>query len=355
MAKDQATVYFAAAEDPKYKGAYRALGELFKTAKIADAIDKNDMVAIKTHFGELGNSWYVRPVLIHRLVELVKAAGGRPFVTDTTTLYKHNRHDLFAHLENARANGFTPETLGCPVIIADGLKNNGVSVNVAGNRIIKTVNVAQAIYDADVFINAAHLTLHFDFIWAGTLKAAGMGCCTRPMKLLMHSAGKAVFTDTKCINCGLCLRFCPGEALSRVEDKIVFDVDKCVGCGDCVSFCTGEALDVHWGEVGTELILRTVECAKGVISTFAPGKAWHLLFGLDVTDCCDCMSKSPPRPLTSALGLFASQDPAAVDLVAVETMEKAGLLTGREDQLAEFKRLIGESVLRTEGYRVQKV
>lgn len=349
-------VYFAPASSPRRGGLYTSLGRLFRHSGMADAIDKGDVVAIKVHFGELGNTRYLRPVYVRRLAELAAAAGGQPFVTDTTTLYKHHRHDLFGHLENARANGFTPETLGCPVIIADGIKNNGVSVHVEGNETIPDVTVAQAIYDADVIINAAHLTFHHEFSWAACLKALGMGCTTKEMKLRMHTpTGRPTFHEEKCTNCGLCLRYCPGGAFTRAEGRIVFDPDKCVGCGDCFAFCTGQAIDLAWGEAGPELVRRTAESARGVLATFAPGKARHLLFALDITQNCDCIPESSGEPALPDLGLFASEDPVAVDMAALDAADSGGHLSEEESTAERFKAILADTVLPPGPYRLHEV
>ncbi|NIM05945.1 MAG: DUF362 domain-containing protein [Armatimonadetes bacterium] len=344
--QDSVAVYFASVEQAKAGGIYQGLKDVFRRTKVADSIEKGDVVAIKVHFGELGNTRYLRPAFVRRLVDLVKDAGGRPFVTDTTTLYRHHRHDLFQHLETARANGFTPETLGCPVLIADGIKNNGVDVKVRGNKLIPTVNVAQAIYDADVIINAAHLTFHCDFVWGGTIKGLGMGCTTRKMKLLMHQpSGKPIFHRDRCVNCGLCLQYCAGEAFTRKRGRILFDADKCVGCGECIVFCTGHAITLAWGEAWRELILRTAECGRGVLSTFAPEKAWHFLFALDITGDCDCIGASEGQPALPDMGIFASQSPVATDLAALDIAEKAGLPEERVEAVQTFRKLIAESVL----------
>ena len=63
-------------------------------------VRKGDIVAIKIHPGELGNTTYVRPVIVKTVVDLVKEAGGVPFITDTTVLYsgkRFNGADLFMY------------------------------------------------------------------------------------------------------------------------------------------------------------------------------------------------------------------------------------------------------------------
>ena len=53
-----------------------------------DKIDFNGkFVAIKIHFGEDGNLAFLRPDYARELVEYIKSRGGKPFVTDCSTLY----------------------------------------------------------------------------------------------------------------------------------------------------------------------------------------------------------------------------------------------------------------------------
>ena len=64
------------------------LKRLIKTAGMADKIDfQNKYAAIKIHFGELGNLSFLRPNYAKAVVDLVKAQGGKPFLTDCNTPY----------------------------------------------------------------------------------------------------------------------------------------------------------------------------------------------------------------------------------------------------------------------------
>ncbi|MBY1315079.1 DUF362 domain-containing protein, partial [Clostridioides difficile] len=60
---------------------------LFDEAGFKDLIEKNDQVAIKLHFGEKGNTTYMSPVAVRQVVDKVKDCEGKPFLTDTNTLY----------------------------------------------------------------------------------------------------------------------------------------------------------------------------------------------------------------------------------------------------------------------------
>ena len=122
---------------------------LMKTAGLA-AIDlAGKFVAIKMHFGEPGCLAYLRPNWARTVVDFIRARGGRPFLTDANTLYVGRRKDAIEHLEAAWENGFTPLAVGCPVIIADGLRGtDDVAVPVPDGRYVKTAYIARAIMDA---------------------------------------------------------------------------------------------------------------------------------------------------------------------------------------------------------------
>ena len=82
------------------------------------------LVAIKLHMGEPGNLAYVRPNLAAVVVRMVKEKGGKPFLTDCNTLYLGRRSNAVDHLNSAMENGFNRISVGCDVIIADGLRGN---------------------------------------------------------------------------------------------------------------------------------------------------------------------------------------------------------------------------------------
>jgi uncharacterized Fe-S center protein len=63
-------------------------------------------MAIKIHFGELGNDSYISPVFVRQVVDKVKACGGLPFLTDTNTLYLGSRSNAVDHITTAVLHGF---------------------------------------------------------------------------------------------------------------------------------------------------------------------------------------------------------------------------------------------------------
>ncbi|MDD6932689.1 MAG: DUF362 domain-containing protein, partial [Eubacteriales bacterium] len=80
-------VYFT---DMRVSGNETVPGKMIRLAKKAglDQMDfEGKFVAIKVHFGEEGNLAFLRPDYARALVEYIKSRGGKPFVSDSSTLY----------------------------------------------------------------------------------------------------------------------------------------------------------------------------------------------------------------------------------------------------------------------------
>ena len=57
-----------------------------------------------------------------------------------------------------------------------------------------------------------------------------------------------VRNEKKCTHCGLCVVYCPTEAL-YVDEKskeVIFERKKCIGCEICVNICPLRAMEVHF-------------------------------------------------------------------------------------------------------------
>ena len=159
------------------------LARLIMTAGI-DRIDFQDkFVAIKIHFGELGNMAHLRPGYARVVVDLIKELGGKPFLTDANTMYVGSRKNALDHLETAYLNGFTPYTTGCHVIIADGLKGTDEALVHINLEYVKEAKIGQAIMDADVVISLSHFKGHESAGFGGALKNLGMGSGSRSGKM----------------------------------------------------------------------------------------------------------------------------------------------------------------------------
>ena len=140
-------------------------------------------VAIKMHFGELGNMAFLRPNYAKVVADLCKEQGGMPFLTDCNTLYPGSRKNALEHLDCANLNGFNTITTGCQIIIGDGVRGTDeVEVPVVNGEYCKTALIGHAIMDADIFISLSHFKGHEATGFGGALKNIGMGCGSVPEK-----------------------------------------------------------------------------------------------------------------------------------------------------------------------------
>lgn len=126
------------------------LQKLIRRAGIGQIDMDGKFVAIKMHFGELGNLAFLRPNYAKAVADVVKEMGGKPFLTDCNTLYPGSRKNALDHLDCAEINGFNTITTGCHVIIGDGLRGtDDIEVPVRNGEYCKTAYIGREIMDAD--------------------------------------------------------------------------------------------------------------------------------------------------------------------------------------------------------------
>ena len=308
------------------------LKRLVKAAGIGDIDMDGKFVAIKMHFGELGNMSFLRPNYARAVVDVVKQLGGKPFLTDCNTLYPGHRKNAIEHLYCAWENGFTPLTVGCPVIIGDGLKGtDDVSVPVEGGEYVKEAKVGRAVMDADVFISLTHFKGHEMTGFGGTIKNIGMGCGSRAGKKDQHCNGKPTVNHDACRGCKRCMRECANNGLvfDEVNRKMSVNQDNCVGCGRCVGACNFDAIRFSNDASVKDLNCRMAEYTKAVVSG-RPG--FHISVTCDVSPTCDCHAGND-APIIPDVGMFASADPLALDQACVDACLKQKPMPG--SQLAD--------------------
>src|SRR3972149_2301859 len=118
----QATVWFADLSAPPGRSLIDKTGELLRAAGLSGRIGPGDLTAVKLHFGGRAQVSFAGPVFVRKSVEEIIAAGGKPFLTDTNTLYLGGRSNSVDHLRTAVANGFAFAVVGAPLLIADGIR-----------------------------------------------------------------------------------------------------------------------------------------------------------------------------------------------------------------------------------------
>lgn len=297
------------------------LQRLIKKAGIRDIDMDGKFVAIKLHFGELGNISYLRPNYARAVVDVVKELGGKPYLTDCNTMYPGSRKNALEHLECAWQNGFTPLTVGCPILIGDGLKGtDDIAVPVVGGEYVKEARIGRAVMDADVFISLTHFKGHEMTGFGGTIKNIGMGCGSRAGKKEQHSSGKPYIHEDACRGCRKCLHECANAGLVFDEKtrKMRVDEANCVGCGRCLGACNFDAIAFHNDSANALLNCRMAEYTKAVLD----GRPhFHISLIVDVSPNCDCHREND-APILPNIGMFASFDPLALDQACVDACMK---------------------------------
>jgi len=329
---DKAKVFFTDFRTRAFgDGLPTKLKKMIRKAGIGDIDMEGRFVAIKLHFGELGNVSYLRPNYSKAVADVVKELGGKPFLTDCNTMYPGKRKNALEHLECAWENGFTPLTVGCPILIGDGLKGtDDILVPVKGGEYVKEAKIGRAVMDADVFISLTHFKGHEATGFGGTIKNIGMGCGSRAGKAEQHSDSIATINPELCKGCRTCLKECANGALDFDDVLKKASVNEnCVGCGRCLGACNFDAIAFGFDAAVKSLNCRMAEYTKAVVD----GRPhFHISLVVDVSPNCDCHGENDV-PILPNIGMFASFDPLALDQACVDACLKTKPLPG--SQLAE--------------------
>lgn len=318
IAMEKSKVYFTDFRTVAFgDGLPTKLKKMIKKAGIGQIDMEGKFVAIKMHFGELGNISYLRPNYAKAVVDVVNELGGKPFLTDCNTMYPGSRKNALEHLQCAWENGFTPLSVGCPILIGDGLKGtDDVLVPVAGGEYVKEAKIGRAVMDADVFISLTHFKGHEMTGFGGTIKNIGMGCGSRAGKTEQHSNGKPCIVEEACRGCGKCRKECANDGLVFNEEtkKMTVDLEHCVGCGRCLGACNFDAIEFNDSNANEVLNCRMAEYTKAVLD----GRPnFHISLVVDVSPNCDCHGEND-APILPNIGMFASFDPLALDQACVD-------------------------------------
>ncbi len=302
---------------------------LYDEAGTFDGIQKDDLVAIKLHVGELGNPYYIQPCFVHDMVRRVKEAGGKPFLTDSNTAYHAQRNNAFDHMKTALMNGYNM----APFIVADGLRGENFQL-VKTRGILKEIEVSGAIAQADAMIVVSHCKGHELSGFGGSIKNLGMGCTPSTGKIRQHRTIGLEIDSSKCVGCGKCKETCPTQIPEIIEGKAHNTSTQCMRCPICIGACPMEA--IHF--VDKENLSKALaSAAYGVLSTFKPNKVSYVSFAKDISQYCDCLP-NPGEIIMKDVGIFASNSPVSIDAAFLQSVDYQKLNEAAEvDCLVQVK------------------
>jgi len=257
-------VFFATAQPRKLEKSFSLpvkFIEAVQRAGLGEVIAPKDIVAIKIHFGVPGGFRSIRPQFVGNLVESVRQCGGVPFLTDTWG---------FRHMEDAIVTGLSYETVKAPIVPTSGIKENDIrKVKLDDGLVLKEVEVAGNVYDADALVTFSHSKGHDSSAYAGALKNLAIGCCSRAMRKALHAK----------------------ESEERGAEK----------------FQSGMA-----------------DVAAAILRKFKT-KQLHVNYLMDITEFCDCADWST-NPFVPDIGVLASRDVVAVEAASLDLINKAPTL-----------------------------
>ncbi|MFW9963366.1 MAG: DUF362 domain-containing protein [Candidatus Sifarchaeia archaeon] len=307
------------------------LEHIFKELGLDKAIKSGERVMIKTHFGQWGNTNYLRPAYARKIVDLVRTAGGEPFVAETTGLgygvggAYSGRSTMTEYLAMATLHGYTEASVGAPLIMADGYWGTDVFHIPVDGEFIDSADVATAVLDCDKVVVLTHAKGHGLGGIGGTIKNLGIGLVGKKGKAAMHFLGDIKIDPEKCLgpDCSKCLKVCPTRCI-RMEEKAIVDVSNCIACHHCVDVCSrvgAKAAKQTWRPNHTQGPIF-VENAVGVVNSIGADKFYYINLAIDISDKCDCWNLGAPL-LVHDIGIFGSRDPLAIDQATLQAIKDA--------------------------------
>jgi len=279
----------------------------------------NRTVAIKMHFGgDLGYTT-IHPLFVRILVQAIKKAGGKPFITDGT-----------GALQFAVARGYTEEVLGAPLVEAAGVANKYAYTREVGLDTLDTIDLCGNIVDAEAMVVFSHGKGHGHCGFGGAIKNLAMGCVANDSRGKIHrlQGEEFVWEGEKCTRCKACLQNCPaqGAIWFDEDDNLKWFDHNCRYCRHCDLSCPSQA--IHLSAAGFLNFQRGMALVtQKILDTFESNRVLLLSALLNVTPYCDCWGFSTPA-LVPDIGIAAATDIVALEQASLDLIKAENLIPG---------------------------
>jgi uncharacterized protein len=282
---------------------------------------KGETVAIKMHTGNNIGYSTVHPVFVRKVVQAIKAGGGKPFIADVNW-----------DTAGAEERGYSTETLGCPVYPAAGPDEKYFYTHARPFKNIQNWKIAGLIEDATFLVNLSHVKGHPSCSFGAAFKNLALGCMAGETRSAMHDAmhyDRYWFGDerTDAATCQRIAAVCPQAAI--VEDKhtpgeMHLHFEQCNQCGRCLQVAPPGSLKIDPVNFHTFQEACAISVSL-VLSTFAPDKVAHISLATHMTPVCDCFGFTG-MPILPDAGIFGSDDIVAIDQAVLDVTGRTPLI-----------------------------
>ena len=255
--------------------------------KIYHKLDKKlkGKIGVKISTGEPGGHNYLKPELIGKLVNELKAT-----IVECNTAYAGRRNTTEAHQQAIEEHGFTKIA---EVDIMDGKSEMEIPAN--GKHLDVDI-VGKNLQNYDALVNLAHFKGHAMGGFGGVLKNQSIGVASSAGKTYIHTAGKTRN---------------PSELWDNLPEQNAF--------------------------------LESMAEAAKAVADYMKGNIVYIDVMNNLSVDCDCDSH-PEDPCMADIGILASTDPVAVDQACIDKIWSS-TDAGRDHFIERVERQNGRHIL----------
>jgi uncharacterized Fe-S center protein len=282
---------------------------------------KKELVVLKIHTGSHIGYSTIHPVFLRKVVKAIKEGGGEPVVADT----EWDVHD-------SASRGYTAETLGCPIYPISGPSDKYFYDHHKPYKSIQDWRVGGLIQDATFLVNFAHAKGHPSCGYGGAIKNLALGCMSGKTRAEMHDSMHydPYWFAEKCTDASMrqaIIDVCPFGAIVQDRENpqgLHMHFEGCNQCGRCLQVAPPGSLKIDAANFHTFQEACAISTSVSM-STFAPGKAMHMVLATHMTPVCDCFGFTS-MPILSDAGIFGSDDIVAVEQAVLDMTAELPLL-----------------------------
>jgi uncharacterized protein len=264
-----------------------------------------EKIAVKLHMGEKGNKTYLSPDFVKKIISILKGNNCQPFLFDSPVMYPGGRDTSEKYIQTAKENGFSEETIGCPIIVSNDFEY------------VKTphlnAEVCKVLIEADSILVLSHVKGHMCSGFGGAIKNLGMGAVSTKTKADIHNLSNPMFV-ADCINCQACVKACPVNAITARTDKVLINYDGCWGCGVCINVCPQNALKPKVASFDTLL-------AEAALASIKDKKVYYINCLTKIAKLCDCVAENGPI-IAPDIGYLSSDNIVEIEKNSLDLINK---------------------------------